>query len=213
MNYLVFNFGGGRKAALDQALQTVYAADFAFNRSIQDVLLAVETAYYGAVSAQAGVAAADLANLELSRVTLERNRPLLDKKLISQEDFDTLKTRVAGMEAQLHGDEASLEQARLSLSRCTITAPWAGVCSKRYVDDGNLVVAAQTRLTNIRSYDPIYIDSPLYRIRTFPWSGWRGGPDWPGQAGAGTRSCELEAASWAGQDMTRRPGGASGRST
>jgi len=114
---------------------------------------------YAARVRQADAAvAADRANLDLGRITLERNRTLLDKKLISQEDFDTLKTRVAAAEAQLHADEAALDQARLNLARCTITAPWAGVCSKRYVDDGNLVAAGQTRLTNIRSYDPIYVD-------------------------------------------------------
>ncbi len=58
VNYLVLNFGGGRGAAVEQALQTVYAADFAFNRSIQDVLLAVEKAYYGLISAQSGIKAA-----------------------------------------------------------------------------------------------------------------------------------------------------------
>lgn len=102
--------------------------------------------------------AADRANLDLSRMTLDRNRSLLDKRLISQEDFDTLRTRVAAIEAQVRGDEAALDQARLNLSRCTVYAPWAGICSKRYVDTGNLVVAGQTRLTNIRSYDPIYVD-------------------------------------------------------
>jgi len=58
LNYLVCNFGGGRNAAVEQALQTVYAANFAFNRAIQDTLLSVETAYYGVISAQAGVEAA-----------------------------------------------------------------------------------------------------------------------------------------------------------
>ncbi len=58
LNYLVCNFGGGRNAAVEQALQTVYAANFAFNRAIQDTLLGVEIAYYGVISAQAGVEAA-----------------------------------------------------------------------------------------------------------------------------------------------------------
>jgi len=59
VNYLIFNFGGGRKAAVEQALQTVYAADFAFNRTLQDVLLAVETAYYSLISAEESVKAAE----------------------------------------------------------------------------------------------------------------------------------------------------------
>ena len=57
VNYLVINFGGGRHAAVEQALQTVYAADYSFNRSVQDVLYAVATAYYAAVSARSAVEA------------------------------------------------------------------------------------------------------------------------------------------------------------
>jgi outer membrane protein len=59
VNYLILSFGGGRKAAVEAALQTVYATDYTFNRTIQDVMLAVETAYYGVLSAEAGVAAAE----------------------------------------------------------------------------------------------------------------------------------------------------------
>lgn len=104
-----------------------------------------------------GAVAADRAALALSRQTLERNRPLLEKKLISTENFDVLQTKLDATTAQLQVDEAALEQARLNLSRCTITAPWAGICSKRLVDDGNLVSVGVTRLINIRSYDPIFL--------------------------------------------------------
>jgi outer membrane protein TolC len=58
LSYLVCNFGGGRNAAVEQALQTVYAANFAYNSAIQGTLLSVEIAYYGVISAQAGVEAA-----------------------------------------------------------------------------------------------------------------------------------------------------------
>lgn len=57
LSYLVFNFGGGRSAAVEQALQTVYASNFAFNRAIQDALLSAELAYYRVISAQAAVEA------------------------------------------------------------------------------------------------------------------------------------------------------------
>jgi outer membrane protein TolC len=70
LNYLVINFGGGRGAAVEQALQTVYAANYLFNRSIQDVLLAVETAYYGLVSAKAGIEAAEV-NVKDAQTALE----------------------------------------------------------------------------------------------------------------------------------------------
>ncbi len=77
LNYLVFNFGGGRRAAVDQALQTVYARNFTFNQTIQDVLFAAESAYYGAVSAQAGVAAAE-SGVTDARAALEAARARRD---------------------------------------------------------------------------------------------------------------------------------------
>jgi multidrug efflux system membrane fusion protein len=108
-----------------------------------------------------GLVAADKANLNLSRITLERSRPLLDKELISRESFDILQARVDAAAAQLGADEAALDQAKLSLSRCTVYSPLDGVCSKRLVDDGNLVAAGLTRLINIRSYDPLIVECSL----------------------------------------------------
>jgi len=101
---------------------------------------------------------ADKANLELARLTVERNQPLLEKKLISAEDFDTLTTKFSAATAAVQADAAQLDLARLNLTRCTITAPLAGICSVRYADDGNLVAAGMTRLVNIRSYDPLFVD-------------------------------------------------------
>ncbi len=70
LSYLVFNFGGGRSAAVEQALHTVYASNFAFNQAIQDTLLAAELAYYQVISAQAGVEAAATNALD-TKVILE----------------------------------------------------------------------------------------------------------------------------------------------
>ena len=105
--------------------------------------------------------AADRANGDLARLTLERSRPLIEKKLISQEDFDTLQARVDAAVAQVKGDESALAQAKLNLTRCTISAPMDGICSKHLLDEGNLAAAGVTRLTNIRSYDPITVDFAL----------------------------------------------------
>lgn len=105
--------------------------------------------------------AADIANRELARTTVERNRPLLEKKLISPEAFDTLKTKLAAAEAQVKADQSSLDLAEMNLARCTVTSSVDGVCSKRFVDDGNLVGAGQSRLTNIRSYDPLEVEFSL----------------------------------------------------
>ncbi|MEI6210605.1 MAG: efflux RND transporter periplasmic adaptor subunit [bacterium] len=102
--------------------------------------------------------AADKAGLALTRTTRNRSLELHDKKLLADEDFDALQTRAQTAEAQVQADEALLEQARLNLSRCSITAPLAGICSKRLLDDGNLAAAGMSRLINIRSYDPLTVE-------------------------------------------------------
>ncbi len=110
------------------------------------------------VAQREGQMAAAQAQFNLSQSTLERNRGLLEKKLISSETFESLQTRRDAAAAQLQIEQAALDQARLDLSRCTLTAPIAGICAKRLVDTGNLVAAGQTRLINIRSYDPIEVE-------------------------------------------------------
>ncbi|MBI2437379.1 MAG: efflux RND transporter periplasmic adaptor subunit [Lentisphaerae bacterium] len=124
----------------------------------QALFLIDERDYAVRVRQAEGQVAANRANLELSRITLERNRELHEKKLISAESFDTLKTKLEAEQAQLQIGEATLDQARLNLARCTVVSPLDGVCSKRFVDNGNLVMANQTRLTNVRSYDPLYVE-------------------------------------------------------
>jgi membrane fusion protein, multidrug efflux system len=135
-----------------------YIEDGAVVTSGQPLFLIDPSDYEIRVKQAEGVVAADRANVEWNRITVERNEPLLSKQLISSQDFDTLKTHLDAATAQLKADEASLEGAQLNLSRCTVTAAVSGVCSSRFVDNGNLVGAGQTRLTNIRSYDPLKVD-------------------------------------------------------
>lgn len=96
MNYLIFNFGGGRAAAVEQALQTVHAADFAFNRVIQDTLLSVETTYYGLVSAAAGIEAADAAVKDTEKTLEVANERL--KQGVGTE-LDVLQARTSADQA------------------------------------------------------------------------------------------------------------------
>jgi membrane fusion protein, multidrug efflux system len=135
-----------------------YFEDGAVVTNGQPLFLIDPSDYAIRVKQAEGAVAADRANVEWNRITVERNQPLLAKELISSQDFDTLKTHLDAATAQLEADEAALEGARLNLSRCTVTVAVSGVCSSRYIDNGNLVGAGQTRLTNIRSYDPLKVD-------------------------------------------------------
>jgi len=128
-----------------------------------ELLFSIDPREYQAAldRARAALAGAE-ADLKLKRQTLERNRPLLAKNLISQQDFDTLQTEVEAAEAQVKLDRAAVRQAEIDLGYCSITAPVAGVTGKRMVDPGNVVVAnTGAVLVNIRSLDPLYLDFTL----------------------------------------------------
>src|SRR5262249_2194393 len=86
----------------------------------------------------------------------DRALALLEKKALSQEDFDTAIFDVEEAAAAVEAAKASHETARLNLNYTTINAPIAGRISRRMVDPGNLVQADVTPLTTLVSVDPMY---------------------------------------------------------
>jgi RND family efflux transporter MFP subunit len=142
-------------------LTRTFITDGAVVTNGQPLFLIDPSDYVMRIQQAEGLVAANRASLELSRITLTRNEPLLQKKLISSEGYDMLTTQRDAAAAQLQMSEAALDQARLNLARCTVTAPLAGICSRRYLDNGNLASAGLTKLTNIRSYDPLFVEFSL----------------------------------------------------
>ncbi len=102
--------------------------------------------------------ASDLADLKMKKATLERNARLVEKNLISKEDFEKVQTEADSAEAQVRIDRAAADLARISLEYCTIVAPMNGIAGKRLVDPGNIVRAGETRLVNLRKLDSLYVD-------------------------------------------------------
>jgi len=91
----------------------------------------------------------DRADLELKKLTLDRNRELLKKNLISQNDLDTAKSNYDQAVAQLALDQASIKQsqaslqeARINLAYTDIRSPVDGVVVSRNVDVGQTVAAS-----------------------------------------------------------------------
>ena len=58
LTYLLLDFGG-RCSSVKQSMELLVAANYNFNQTIQDVVLAVEKAYYGFYSAKASLLAAE----------------------------------------------------------------------------------------------------------------------------------------------------------
>ena len=104
----------------------------------------------------------NLADLKLKKDKLERNRPLVEKNLISKQDFEDLQTEVAAAEAQVQLATAQVELAKINLGYCYIKSPVDGLTGKRLVDIGN-IVSANTGpvLVNVKTISELYLDFTL----------------------------------------------------
>jgi len=128
--------------------------------SAGDLLFVIDPSEYKAELDKAEAALAqDLAILKLSGDTLERNRPLYEKQLLSRQDFEQYQTNVAEASAKVELDRAAVELAKINLDYCYVRAIVPGKTGKRLLDVGNLVqeVNAVT-LVNIKTIDALYLD-------------------------------------------------------
>jgi len=82
------------------------------------------------------------AGLELAQLNAARSKELLEANLIPPSDFDEVTARLHQAEALLKQKEASLANARVDLSRCTIYSPIDGIVIDRKVDVGQTVAAS-----------------------------------------------------------------------
>ncbi len=151
VNYLVINLGGGRAAAVEEALQTVYAANETFNQAIQDVLQNVATAYYGLISAQANTTAA-VASVADARKALDAAQARLNAGvgteldvLQAQASFDQAQYNEAAVEGQLQTARGALALAvNLPADLAVVPAPPsdAGLTSLGTTDVRRMIDAA-----------------------------------------------------------------------
>jgi len=97
----------------------------------------------------------DLAN---AKRDLERYASLAKQDFASHQQVDTQLALVNHLVAAIAGDDAQIESAKLNLSYCSITAPFAGRVGLRTVDPGNFVRAAEaTSLMPLSQIRPISV--------------------------------------------------------
>lgn len=96
--------------------------------------------------------------LDLAQIEFERSKTLLEKKALSQQEFDTSRNAVSVAEARLQQYQAAIDTARIDLDYCTIRSPIDGRAGQRLVDLGNVVAANTGSLLVIQRLDPIYAD-------------------------------------------------------
>jgi multidrug efflux system membrane fusion protein len=102
--------------------------------------------------------ARDTAQLKGARLNLERYVSVRKDKLIAEQQVDDQRTVVEQMEAAVKGDEAQVENAKLTLEYARITSPIDGVTGVRLIDQGNLVHANDPNgLVMVTQLDPIAV--------------------------------------------------------
>jgi outer membrane protein len=116
LSYLLFDFGG-REAAVQQARETLIAADYLHNQSIQDVVLRTEEAYYSYLESKALLAAQD-ATLKERKTELDAANARHDSGVATIADVLQAKTAFSqaeltreSIEGGLHTIEGSLATA------------------------------------------------------------------------------------------------------
>lgn len=125
-----------------------------------DLLYQIDPAPYQADvnSAQAALAKAKADESVLKKTAL-RYKDLVQRKLISQDEFDKADGNWQQARAQSSVAQAALDNAKISLSYTKVTAPISGRIDISNVTEGALVTANQeVALTTIQPLDPIYID-------------------------------------------------------
>jgi membrane fusion protein, multidrug efflux system len=124
-----------------------------------DLLFVIDQQPYIAALAQAKAALAQTQAAHLnSKQNLDRIRPLLADKAISQQDVDTAIAKDGTDAANVDAAKAQVRTAELNLEYATIHAPRDGVISKALIKPGGLVNASTTLLTTLYSVDPIYVN-------------------------------------------------------
>lgn len=128
--------------------------------SAGDLLFIIDPSEYIAKLKKAAASLAeDLADLKLKTDSLERNKALIERDLISKQDFESLQTEVEAGKAAVELDMANVELAEIDVGYCYIQSPITGLTGKRQVDPGNIVTANDGPvLLNIKSIDPFYTD-------------------------------------------------------
>jgi multidrug efflux system membrane fusion protein len=102
--------------------------------------------------------AQDEATLANARLDLDRYTRLAAANSGSKQQADTQKALVAQLEAQVQGDQASIDNARTMLSYTKVIAPLDGRTGLRLVDEGNYVQAGDsTGIVVITQIRPISV--------------------------------------------------------
>ena len=122
-----------------------------------DLLYQIDKSPYQAqYNQQLALLQKDKATLALAQATIDRYKPLVAEQLAPREKLDQLQANLKELKAIVQSDEAKLNELRLNLHYCDITATIDGYIGKSNLLVGNLVNVGD-KLTTITNSDKLYV--------------------------------------------------------
>jgi membrane fusion protein, multidrug efflux system len=130
------------KTRIDGQLNEV---DFTEGQDVNkgDLVAKIDPRPYQVALAQAqAVLSKDQAQLGDAKRNADRDQELVKQGVIPQQQADTQSSMAAQLEGSVLADQAQIDNARLNINYCNITAPISGRIGLRLVDAGNIVHAS-----------------------------------------------------------------------
>ncbi|CAM3779646.1 efflux RND transporter periplasmic adaptor subunit [Vibrio aerogenes] len=125
-----------------------------------DVLYQIDPSTYEAAldSANADLASAE-ATLEKAKLQAQRYQNLIQKRAISEQDYEDSQANYRAGIASVMAAKANVKSAQINLDYTKIKAPISGRIGKSSVTEGALVTTNQTAyLAKIQQLNPLYVD-------------------------------------------------------
>ncbi len=122
-------------------------------------LFTIDPRPYQAALAQAEAnVARDQAQLKNSEADAARYADLVKKDFVTKQDYDRITSGAEAARATVAADRAALENAKLQLQYCEITAPVDGRTGNVTVKEGNILKPVDTApIVTINQVQPIYV--------------------------------------------------------
>jgi membrane fusion protein (multidrug efflux system) len=123
-------------------------------------LFRIDAAPYAAAlaSAEAQLARAQ-ANLGQATATVERYRPLVAQRAVSQQDFVNAESAQKLAQADVAVAQAAVQTARINRDYANVTSPISGRIGRALVTEGALVGQGEaTQLAVVQQIDPLYVN-------------------------------------------------------
>ncbi|MGH9441334.1 MAG: efflux RND transporter periplasmic adaptor subunit [Thermoanaerobaculia bacterium] len=121
-----------------------------------EMLLTIDPRPYDAALRQAQAALSrDEAQARNAAAESKRYADLVQKDYVTREQFDQIEANFDALGATVKSDEAAVENAKLQVAYCSITAPISGRTGSLLVKEGNVVKPNDVPLLVINQIQPI----------------------------------------------------------